>query len=46
MLGRPQAADELLFEEGRPDCFATLTKTKDGCFVVINSTSKISSEVS
>lgn len=44
-LGRPQADDEVVLEEERENCFVSLTKTKDGCLIVINSNSKTSSEV-
>lgn len=43
--GRP-AEDVLLFEEGDAKHFITLTRTKDWRYVLINSTAKLSSEVS
>jgi len=37
--------DELLFTEGLEECHVSLTRTKDGAFVIISSNSKTSSEV-
>jgi protease II len=42
--GRP-ADDVLLFEEADVQHFVTLTRTKDWRYVLINTTSKLSSEV-
>ena len=37
--------DELMLAEGLQECHVSLTKTKDGSFVIISSNSKTSSEV-
>jgi hypothetical protein len=44
-LGEKQSNDVLLFEEKDPACFVGLTRTKDWKLLLINSHSKLSSEV-
>lgn len=45
-VGRPLSEDTLLFEEPDPACFVSITRTKDWRYLLINSHSKLSSEVS
>lgn len=44
-LGQSQALDTLVHHEPSEDCFLSLTKTKDGRLILINSNSKTSSVV-
>ena len=45
VLGSKQGSDVILFEEPDPACFVGLTRTKDWKLLLINSHSKLSSEV-
>jgi hypothetical protein len=46
MVGSNRAFDAPLLEERDPACFVSLSRTKDGCYLLLNSNSKLSSEVS